>query len=68
VNASPISAREAEVLAALDAHLSNAQIANRPHISVRTVESHVSALLRTLDAPDRQVLRPWWDAGFRAWA
>jgi len=44
------------VLAAVGGHLSNAQIANRLHISVRTVESHVSALLRKLDAPDRQAL------------
>jgi predicted ATPase/DNA-binding CsgD family transcriptional regulator len=56
VDPAQISAREAEVLAALGAHLSNAQIANRLHISVRTVESHVSALLRKLDAPDRQAL------------
>ena len=44
------------MLAAVGGHLSNAQIANRLHISVRTVESHVSALLRKLDAPDRQAL------------
>jgi predicted ATPase len=40
------SGREAEVLAALGAGLSNAQIASRLHISVRTVEGHVSSLLR----------------------
>ena len=51
-----VSSREAEVLAALGAHLSNAQIARQLHISVRTVESHVSALLRKLDASDRQAL------------
>ena len=51
-----VSSREAEVLAALGAHLSNAQIAHELHISVRTVESHVSALLRKLDASDRQAL------------
>jgi predicted ATPase/DNA-binding CsgD family transcriptional regulator len=56
VDAAEISSREAEVLAALGAHLSNAQIARRLHISVRTVESHVSALLRKLDASDRQAL------------
>jgi DNA-binding CsgD family transcriptional regulator len=38
-----MSAREAEVLDALGAHLSNAQIAGRLHISVRTVESHVAS-------------------------
>ncbi len=41
-----ISAREAEVLAALGTHLSDTKIANRLHISVRTVESHVQSLLR----------------------
>jgi len=51
-----ISPREEQVLAAVGEHLSNAQIAHRLHISVRTVESHVSALLRKLGAPDRRAL------------
>jgi predicted ATPase/DNA-binding CsgD family transcriptional regulator len=51
-----ISEREAEVLAALGARLSNAQIANRMHISVRTVESHVSSLLRKHGVADRWAL------------
>ena len=51
-----MSAREAEVLDALGAHLSNAQIAARLHISVRTVESHVSSLLRKFGAADRREL------------
>lgn len=55
------SAREAEVLDAVGAHLSNAQIADRLHISVRTVESYVSSLLRKFGAADRQEL-----AGFAA--
>jgi len=38
-----VSEREAEVLSALSEHLSNAQIASRMHISIRTVESHVSS-------------------------
>jgi len=54
--AAPISDREAQILAALGAHLTNAQIATRLHLSVRTVESHVSSLLRKLGAPDRRVL------------
>ena len=37
-----VSAREAEVLAAVGEHLTNAEIAARLFISVRTVESHVS--------------------------
>jgi predicted ATPase/DNA-binding CsgD family transcriptional regulator len=51
-----ISDREAEVLEAVGNHLSNAQIASRLHISVRTVESHVSSLLRKLAVPDRRTL------------
>jgi DNA-binding CsgD family transcriptional regulator len=51
-----MSAREAEVLDALGAHLSDAQIAGRLHISVRTVESHVASLLRRLGAADRREL------------
>jgi len=44
------------VLDAVGAHLSNAQIAGRLHISVRTVESHVSSLLRKFGAADRREL------------
>ncbi|WP_256255126.1 LuxR C-terminal-related transcriptional regulator [Streptomyces sp. cf124] len=51
-----VSSREAEVLALLGEHLSNAEISARLFISVRTVESHVSALLRKLDEPDRRAL------------
>ncbi|MEU9376108.1 LuxR C-terminal-related transcriptional regulator [Streptomyces sp. NPDC048255] len=51
-----ISAREAEVLTHLGEHLSNAEIAARLFISVRTVESHVSSLLRKLEMPDRRAL------------
>ncbi|MGW1786539.1 response regulator transcription factor, partial [Streptomyces sp. NPDC002143] len=51
-----VSSREAEVLSLLGEHLSNAEISARLFISVRTVESHVSALLRKLEAPDRRAL------------
>ncbi|MFJ4090280.1 ATP-binding protein [Kitasatospora sp. NPDC089913] len=51
-----ISPREADVLALLGEHLSNAEIAARLFISVRTVESHTSSLLRKLDLPDRRAL------------
>lgn len=56
VSSPAISAREAEVLALLGEHLSNAEIAARLVISVRTVESHVSSLLRKLQLPDRWAL------------
>lgn len=51
-----VSVREAEVLEALASRLSNAEVAERLFISVRTVESHVSALLRKLGVPSRRAL------------
>ncbi|MCO1656221.1 ATP-binding protein [Pseudonocardia humida] len=51
-----VTQREAEVLAAVGEHLTNAEIAARLVISVRTVESHVSALLRKLAVADRRAL------------
>jgi DNA-binding NarL/FixJ family response regulator len=56
-----VSAREAEVLSGVAEHLTNAEIAERLFISVRTVESHVSSLLRKLGVADRRAL-----AGFAA--
>ncbi|HUZ24118.1 MAG TPA: LuxR C-terminal-related transcriptional regulator, partial [Streptosporangiaceae bacterium] len=54
--AAGLSPREAEVLDAVSRHLTNAQIASRLHISIRTVESHVSSLLRKLGVADRRAL------------
>ncbi len=51
-----ISAREAGVLLALAEHLTNTEIAARLFISVRTVESHVSSMLRKLQVDDRRAL------------
>ena len=51
-----LSDREREVLAELGRHRSNAEIASDLFISVRTVESHVSSLLRKLQLPDRRAL------------
>ena len=56
LNEAGVSEREAEVLALVGEHLSNAQIAGRLFISVRTVESHVSSLLRRLEVTDRRGL------------
>lgn len=53
---SEVSEREAEVLAAVGRHLTNTQIASRLHISVRTVESHVSSLLRKYGVANRREL------------
>ena len=51
-----ISPREAEVLDLVGRHLTNGEIAGRLYISVRTVESHVSALLRKVGVADRRAL------------
>ena len=51
-----VTEREAEVLAAVAERLRNREIAGRLHVSVRTVESHISALLRKLGAADRAAL------------
>src|SRR6266536_2866529 len=53
---SDVTAREAEVLALIARHLTNAQIAEALFISTRTVETHVSALLRKLQVSDRRSL------------
>ena len=53
---SGVSDREAEVLDLLGEHLTNAAISARLFISVRTVESHVSSLLRKLGVADRRAL------------
>ena len=51
-----VTAREAEVLSLIARHLTNAQIADTLFISPRTVETHVSALLRKLGLSDRRSL------------
>ena len=51
-----ISRREAEVLELVADHRTNAEIAAALYISERTVESHVSSLLRKTGAADRRAL------------
>lgn len=51
-----VTAREREVLTLLGERLTNGEIGDRLYISVRTVESHVSSLLRKLGADTRRDL------------
>ena len=52
-NPAGLTARELEVLALLVEGLRNAQIADRLVVSQKTVDHHVSAILRKLDVPTR---------------
>ena len=51
-----ITPREREVWSLVADHLTNQEIADQLSLSVRTVESHVSALMRKMEAPDRRAL------------
>ncbi|MFL6151940.1 MAG: ATP-binding protein [Ornithinibacter sp.] len=51
-----LTARETEVLELVRQRLTNLEIAQRLTLSVRTVETHVSALLRKLQVDDRRAL------------
>lgn len=53
LDVSGVTSREREVLALLRERLTNAEVADRLFISVRTVESHVSSLLTKLGVEDR---------------
>jgi DNA-binding NarL/FixJ family response regulator len=52
-NPAGLTARELEVLVLLTAGLRNAQIAHRLIVSQKTVDHHVSAVLRKLDVRSR---------------
>ena len=51
-----LTEREVEVLLAVGERLGNRSIADRLHLSVRTVESHVAALRRKLEITNRDAL------------
>lgn len=51
-----LTRREREVWSLVATHLTNREIAARLHLSVRTVESHVSALIGKLQVDDRRAL------------
>lgn len=53
-HAAGLTARQAEILDLLAEGLTNAQIADRLFVSLRTVENHVSAVLMKLDVPSRE--------------
>jgi predicted ATPase/DNA-binding CsgD family transcriptional regulator len=51
-----LTARESDVLAAVERRLTNAEIAAELHLSIRTVESHIASLRRKLGADSRSGL------------
>ena len=61
-----VTAREAEVLAAVGERLTNAEIASRLFVSARTVETHIASLLRKLGAANRRELAEIWKTSTRA--
>ena len=56
-NPAGLTSREAEVLTLLAAGLANPEIAGRLVVSIRTVDNHVSAILRKLGVPNRAEAR-----------
>ena len=56
LRAAGVTRRELEIFWMVADRLHNKEIADRLHVSARTVESHVSSLLGKLGAPDRQTL------------
>lgn len=56
LRAAGVTRREADVLRLVGRRLQNREIAETLHVSERTVESHVSSLLRKLQATNRRML------------
>jgi predicted ATPase/DNA-binding CsgD family transcriptional regulator len=61
-DAEALTPKQAEVLELVRDRLSNAEIAQRLFLSERTVESHVAAILRKLQVPNRRALARRWAA------
>jgi DNA-binding NarL/FixJ family response regulator len=57
-----VTSREFDVLQLVGGGSSNADVAARLHLSVRTVETHVSSLLAKTGATDRGGLSAWLPA------
>lgn len=55
----PLSPREEEVAQLIGAGLTNREVAQRLFLSERTVENHVSSILRRLDVPNRAAIAAW---------
>jgi DNA-binding CsgD family transcriptional regulator len=56
---SPLSPREAEVAELVGAGMTNRELAHRLFLSERTVENHVSSILRRLGLPNRAAVAAW---------
>lgn len=53
-NAAGLTSRQVEVLRLIDEGLTNAELADRLYLSVRTVDHHVAAILAKLDVSGRR--------------